>query len=200
MIKTHQIKVAKTAEISTIGDINTAENILIVLHGYGQLARYFIKKFTPLTKENIAIIAPEGLSKFYLEGNNGRVGASWMTKESREVEITDYLNYLDDLYAYFNLEKKNKILLGFSQGGATAVRHYMQRNNDYSALILCSTSVPLDITLPVNNTYFIYGNQDEYLSEEYKLAIHNFFKNIIIFKGKHEIDIKSIINCIKKGL
>ena len=37
------------------------------MHGYGQLAEYFIRKFNVLEEQNICVIAPEGFSRFYLE-------------------------------------------------------------------------------------------------------------------------------------
>jgi hypothetical protein len=51
-----------------LGEINAAtRQIWFVLHGYGQLAQFFIKKFNTLTDHNVCVIAPEGLSRFYLE-------------------------------------------------------------------------------------------------------------------------------------
>ena len=36
-------------------------------------------------------MAPEGLSRFYLEGFSGKVGATWMTREDRLNDIDNYL-------------------------------------------------------------------------------------------------------------
>ena len=86
-----------------------------VLHGYGQLARYFIKKFTKLPAKGIHVTAPEGLHRFYLEGSSGRVGASWMTKEDRETDIANYIQVLNALHhnnARAN-EKLERVLLVF---------------------------------------------------------------------------------------
>ncbi len=68
---------------------NEPENVWILFHGYGQSASYFLMNFKDFEPENSLLIAPEGLSKFYLKGVDGRVGASWMTKENREAEIQD---------------------------------------------------------------------------------------------------------------
>ena len=80
----HNIKVEKTATYYSSGNIKTAKTIWFVLHGYGMLAEYFIKKFDSIVNNDNCVIAPEGLSKFYTKGFYGRVGASWMTKENRE--------------------------------------------------------------------------------------------------------------------
>ena len=52
--------------------------LCIAFHGYGQLAKYFIRDFESLGPEHVAIV-PEGLHRFYREGMSGRVVASWMT-------------------------------------------------------------------------------------------------------------------------
>ena len=94
----HKLKVSKTAIYHSEGNLKTAKTIWIVLHGYGMLAEFFIKKFNPILNTETCVIAPEGLSKFYSKGFYGRVGATWMTKQNREDEIEDYINYLDQLY------------------------------------------------------------------------------------------------------
>jgi hypothetical protein len=66
----------------------TAKNLLYVLHGYGHLAPYFIRKFNSL--EDSFIVAPEGMYRFYLYGSSGRVGACWMTKEERLDDALDF--------------------------------------------------------------------------------------------------------------
>ena len=65
--------------------------------------------------------------RLYIKGDSGDVGASWMTKEDRECDIKDYVNYLDRLF-FDEIEPKAKLnkikinALGFSQGSATLAR------------------------------------------------------------------------------
>ncbi|MBK6951958.1 MAG: hypothetical protein IPH24_07885 [Crocinitomicaceae bacterium] len=92
----HKLVISNTARYFSHGNPQ-AKNLVVVLHGYGQLASYFIQKFEFLDPENYYVIAPEGLHRFYLNGTSGRVGASWMTKENREDDITNYLLYLNAL-------------------------------------------------------------------------------------------------------
>ena len=125
----HSFKVPKTARFYSTGSITSAtKNVWLVLHGYGQLVPFFIRHFKSIASDETVIVAPEGLSRFYLEGTGGRVGATWMTKEDRLDDIDDYEQYLDlvcreleQLYS-ISLSDKNLTLLGFSQGGATATR------------------------------------------------------------------------------
>ena len=129
----HSLTVARTAHYYTLGQPTAATRELwFVLHGYGQLAEYFIRHFRVLTDEAApdatVIVAPEALNRFYLDGAlnhaKSRVGATWMTKEKREPEITDYVNYLNQLYGLLRpLAPAARVtLLGFSQGTATASR------------------------------------------------------------------------------
>ena len=89
---------------------DTTERVWLVFHGYGQLSEYFIKKFEGLDPEKNFIIAPQGLSKYYVNGVSGRVGASWMTKEDRLTEIENQYTYLDQVLHQFDLKGKQ---LGF---------------------------------------------------------------------------------------
>jgi hypothetical protein len=89
----HQLNFQLKARYHKLGEVNAStKQIWWVLHGYGQLSQFFIQKFEVLAKQNICVIAPEGLSKFYLSGNSGRVGASWMTRENRQMDIETILN------------------------------------------------------------------------------------------------------------
>ena len=79
-----------------------------------------------------------GTARYYLEGAHGRVGASWMTKEAREDDIVDYVRYLDALSAELRLTERRPVLLGFSQGVATASRWVAMGQTAFSRLILWS--------------------------------------------------------------
>jgi len=204
--------VSKTMRYFTIGDINKAEKLLYVLHGYGQLASYFIKSFEKLP-DSYLVIAPEGMHRFYLNGTSGRVGASWMTKEAREIDIHENTKNLELLDQHISNEKtfKKKIILGFSQGGATAARWYFSKDKIADNLILWASIFPPDISenefikYNKNKNYFVLGNQDPYFNKEninnviQAYQLNHFF--IETFEGKHQINLsvlKRILNNIKK--
>jgi len=195
----HNIKVTRTAQYYTLGNLNNPTTIWFVLHGYGYLAKYFIKKFEPIVHEETLIVAPEGLSKFYLNGVSGRVGASWMTKENREEEINDYINYLNQLYKTIvkdNLSIKINIV-GFSQGGATASRWIANGKVKCNNFILWASFFPEDMemkSIPNNiNSFVLYGDDDEYITQEWAEKQEQIIKQsnlkyqLIKFKGKHDI-------------
>ena len=141
------IRVRRTARYHVIGDAATAKRVWIVLHGYGQLARYFLHKFEGLQKD-LLIVAPEGLSRFYVDEAHRRVGATWMTREDREQEIQDYVEYLDLLASEIlqNVPKDTGLgILGFSQGVATACRWAMLGSTKSEELVVWSGSLPLEL-------------------------------------------------------
>ena len=205
-MKKHQITVQKTAHYVTIGELNEqTENIWFVIHGYGQLAEYFIKKFKVLDDGKTIIIAPEALSKFYLKEFSGRVGATWMTKYERDSEITDYINYLNHLYATVleEIDGNNlKInILGFSQGTATVARWCMNGTIKYDRLILWAgyfgngIEDVIDVTKLTNKEVVLcYGKDDEFLVKidtlQYEKDIQKAIPHVQIhtFEGGHTIN------------
>ncbi len=190
------ISVTKKMRYYTLGNVEKADTLLIALHGFGQLSKFFIKKFDFLP-ENYLILAPEGMHRFYLQGNSGRVGASWMTKEARELDIEENTIALKMLLEKVKNEKQFSkiILLGFSQGGATAARWYFSNAAQFNHLILWASVFPPDLEKPaleINcKNYFVLGDQDEYYSEVQQLSEIAAYKeigfNTIHFEGKHDI-------------
>lgn len=205
----YQVNIRKTAQIETWGNPQ-AKNVIVVLHGYGQLVKYFIRKFHDLNEDDYFVIAPEGLHRFYLKGASGRVGASWMTKEERETDIKDYIKYLDDVCEQFKLNQyNNRILLGFSQGGATASRWHELGDFLADQFILWGSVFPSDVELPEKTSkfqssknHFLIGDKDEYYHESAQEQVISEIKkldlnfNIHRYEGSHNIYIKELLKLI----
>ena len=86
--------------------------------GMGSSLNIFIRKFIPIANDKRVIVAPGGLSRFYLEGFSGRVGSTWMTKEERLLDIENYISYLNEVANTVLKEASEDVkvtLLGFSQ-------------------------------------------------------------------------------------
>lgn len=191
-----------TARHFVLGDVTRAKEVWFVLHGYGQLAKYFIKKFSALQDLGICVIAPEGLSRFYLQGNHGRVGATWMTSENRLMDIQNYVAYLNAVYHQQIKDRTcNTTIMGFSQGAATAMRWAMDGTVLFNRLVLWAGLFPPDIDfakgaelLRGKNVIEVLGKQDEFINEERIVEMHrlntllNISPTIIQFEGRHEID------------
>jgi predicted esterase len=203
-----KLTIKKTIRYYTIGDINKAKYLIIALHGYGQLPNYFGRKFENLS-EDFFVVLPEGLHRFYLEGSSGRVGASWMTKEDRESDIQDNMKYLNELTSKFHLKKSftKSILLGFSQGGATAAR-FFYATNFIDHLILWACIFPPDLKLDneiktvTKINYFVIGKDDPYFTKSQFSDTMDFYKNIGFettqYNGNHSIDTTYLNNLLNK--
>ena len=122
---------------------------LYVLHGYGQLAEYFIRKFQAPCEAGWRVVAPEGAHRFYLKGTEGRVGASWMTREARLDDIADYVQSTwIARQEILDPPRPPRLLLGFSQGVATALRWAALGQNgpaSWDTLIAHSGVIPPDL-------------------------------------------------------
>ena len=208
----HHLTVQRTARYYTIGELTkNTTHVWFCLHGFGQLASFFSKKFTELDDGKTLIIVPEGLSRLYLNGEYKRIGASWMTREDKQYEINDFMTYLNTLYDTV-LNGRNPAdfhitLLGFSQGAATVCR-WLNGGGTAPAhiradrLILWAgffsngISDVIDPTVLVNvETHYVYGTQDEYFAligdvDTYKARLLTDVPNLKItaFDGGHRVE------------
>lgn len=203
----HHLAVTRSARYYQLGELGAhTKHIWFVCHGYGQLATYFSRHFAFLTEADPAtvVIAPEGLSRFYLNGTGGRVGASWMTRDDRLHEIDDHINFLNQLADKVLdecLPGVQVTVLGFSQGTATVGRWLAQAHFQPTQLILWAGGFPDDIepataqrllhNLPLT---IVVGTDDEYISvaqatqQQQQLRLLGGAANLITFIGKHELN------------
>ena len=195
--------------------INDTKAIWFVFHGYSQLAFFFIRKFDLLKKHHIRVIAPEGLSRFYLKESQGRVGASWMTREDRLTDIENYINYTNAIYQAVLSEypaPPEIHVLGFSQGAATACRWVLSKKIDFKSLILWAGLFPPDLDFAKGREFlsnrkvnFIYGRKDPYLTDERFQEYHQLNKKLGVapkvweFDGGHDIDGEILLELIMSG-
>jgi predicted esterase len=197
-------------------DSNTKQ-VWFVLHGYGQLAKFFIDKFQALPNHNICVIAPEGLSRFYTEdipkriqtGNN-RVGATWMTRENRLMDIDNYINYLDTIFKSEIGDLPVPItMLGFSQGAATVTRWVLNKSVNFSKLILWAGIFPEDMdfekskeVLADKQVQFVYGTKDPFLTERRLTEMEDLAQKAgvratpIAFDGAHEMHEPTLLSLL----
>lgn len=200
----HHIAISKTARYYTSGTFNEkTKQVWIVLHGWGMNVKNFVESFEPLVNESVFLIAPEALNRFYLKSTAGTVGATWMTKEDRLNEIKDYINYLDRLYQYLELDKYPQIkvtALGFSQGASTVTRWVNAGKNRIDRLVVYAGEVAPELTplsdesgLKQTDNFFICGSRDEYFTPPLVAAMKENYRELkfteIEFDGKHVIEL-----------
>lgn len=202
-VEERSIVVQRTARFHTLGGAHDAAEILLVLHGYGHLARFFLNAFNGL-EEGRTIVAPEALSRFYTDGSFTRVGASWMTREDREHEIADQIGYLDALVDLLRSEcrKARRIrALGFSQGVSTLCRWSMQGRTALDHVVIWGGSMPPEIdTARLKERWkntridLVHGTDDPVVKEDVLLRNEAAVRAAGIafethrFHGGHELD------------
>jgi len=153
-----EFEVLRTARVAVLGgeEGKATASTWFVLHGYRQLARRFARRFTGVAGPGRRVVAPEALSRFYLapgdrpHGEADPVGASWMTREDREAEITDYVRYLDRLARSLpgssgGPPPGHRTVLGFSQGAHTAARWAVKGSVSCHRLVLWGAGLPQDL-------------------------------------------------------
>ena len=199
----HYFETQRTARYYLIGepskDITT---IFFALHGYGYLAKYFARRFENIKRNDVLIVVPEGLHRFYLDNEHKRVGASWMTREDRLTDISDQTIYLDGLYREMLKHcpnAKRMVVLGFSQGTATAARWVANSTYSINDLVLWGGRLPPDIEpeeiyrISKMDLITALGDSDEYIDQEKfrsEIARLNKFglkHRILQFTGGHDI-------------
>lgn len=211
------ITVKRTARYETLGHFDVpVRELWFALHGYGQLASSFIQSFAALDDGTRLVVAPEALNRFYLGGIEGTpaadrpVGATWMTREDRENEIEDYVAYLDAVAATVRNALRahpvspRVIVLGFSQGAATAARWVARRSVRCAHLVLWGGSLPPELTWPPPNVktspalHLVIGSRDRFVTperlaeEEARLHAASVPHRLLRYEGGHAIDQKAL--------
>ncbi|OWP62623.1 phospholipase [Hymenobacter amundsenii] len=212
----HQLAVTRTARYQQLGELSGATRRLwFVAHGYGQLAAYFVRHFAHLVAADpaLVVIAPEGLSRFYLNGTGGRVGATWMTKEDRLAEIDDYVAYLNQLAAAVLPHAPNAAVtvLGFSQGAATVSRWLARATFRPARLILWAGAFPPDMDFTVAShllrglpVTLVCGTADEFITDADLAKQQDFLRqlgveaDLIRFTGTHTLHAATLSDLAKQ--
>ena len=136
--------------------------------------------------------------------------ASRMTKQDRETEIDDYINYLDDLYFSLlngKISPNTKItVLGFSQGVTTVSRWLYKSKNRVDRLIFYAgepaaelqNAESLKAISKAENYYFI-GSRDHIFTTERLSVFRPFLPNFqfVEYDGSHRVkgdELKRIFN------
>jgi predicted esterase len=216
----HTIPVRRTARYYTLGELSAeTREIWFVVHGYGQLAEYFIRHFRPLQAKHRFIVAPEALSRFYVKEWT-RVGASWITKEEREYEIPEYVQYLSDVRATIveELQKKggNPAMVrlvgcGFSQGVTTLCRWIVRENIPLERLICWGGDIPREINTTTHFDFlnrmkpmFVVGREDEFITPNVLETMLAHYReqgltfDFVPFDGGHVMDAELLHNIVQK--
>lgn len=219
------IQVARTARYFVLGErpAGPRRELWFVVHGYGQLASRFLRHFVPFDDGTRLIVAPEALSRFYLEhpGRAGivhnRVGATWMTREDREAEIADHVRYLDaladEVLRGIPGDRPTVHLLGFSQGVATIARWLDRGRVRPDHVVLWAGRVPADIfPLPDDHSLrraaidVVSGEEDEFATPEVLAEQRTLFDEAGLhprrhrYAGGHRLHAETLRHIVEGGV
>jgi len=207
----HHLRVQRTARYYTLGaSSGSPRAIWFVVHGYAQLAADFIRFFADLADDDVLVVAPEAMNRFYLvspdkaPARDRPVGATWMTREDRDSEIADYVEYLDALFeeiAGSAAPPATRVnVVGFSQGAATATRWATHGRTKLDRLILWGGLLPPETDLSRGSAALrhtpltlVLGSRDHYVSdamlsaEQARLNAAGIPHDVIRFDGGHAI-------------
>ncbi|MEX2282805.1 MAG: phospholipase [Gemmatimonadota bacterium] len=206
----HRLTISKTARYYQLGEVSLeTREVWLCCHGYGQLAEPFVQRLEPIASDQRVIVAPEALHRFYLDppdrsAADRRVGATWMTREDRETDIQDYIEYLDQVCALVCPDPalgSSLVGFGFSQGTATIARWAAATRHPVSRLILWGSGLPPDLDWSRAAQRFqqapvtiVAGEQDEFAlpdriaEQESLLAQHGVRYSTVRFRGGHQLD------------
>jgi predicted esterase len=205
----------RTARYALLGAEPVASRrVWIVLHGYGMLAARFLRAFADVIPADTCVIAPEALSRFYLEspradgGHLQRVGATWLTRESRETEIADAHRWLDAVHDEILAEVAAAGgapplvgVLGFSQGVATAMRWIANGHVAPRQFVAWAGGLAQDVDgaaftskMRHGETVLVAGTDDHFATPVARAAIADAIQSLgvphraIEFAGGHHLD------------
>ncbi|MEM8889387.1 MAG: hypothetical protein AAGD28_15520, partial [Bacteroidota bacterium] len=188
----------------TQGEINeNTKEIWIICHGYGQMARYFIRRFDVLDPETHFLIAPQGLDRFYFD-NFTKLGASWTTRELRDTHVSNQQTYLNAMYdaelAHLDLSKYTLRIMGFSQGVSVITRWAVQRQVPFDHMIMWAGGFPPNLTVdkwafrkPGSKVTVLVGSEDPFLKkeklEQEREVVESVFPDyeFVMFEGGHQV-------------
>jgi len=134
-----------------------------------------------------------------------------MTKEDRENEIDDYVNYLNEVHKALQTGAGKTLplnLFGFSQGTSTAARWLQKSGLKADKLILWGGFFPPDFDLSkwndsFNSLLLITGTNDHFFTPELfsearkKLDAHSVNYNAYLYEGMHEMKEEEIIKAFQ---
>ena len=211
----HHIGFNFSAPYYTLNELSDqTTDIWIACPGYGQLGKYFIRRFDVFDAQKHFVIVLQGLSKFYLPDQKN-VGASWMTKEGRETDMQNQRAYFDavieEVFQGRSLDTYKVHLLGFSQGVSMISRMAAYSKINFETLVLWAGGFPpelghVDFEHVSANAKLkvVIGSNDEFyaLDKNYQPEVDKMETaiglkpEVIVFEGIHEVKREVSLECL----
>ncbi|MEL6670866.1 MAG: hypothetical protein AAFR61_01705 [Bacteroidota bacterium] len=182
----------------------TTEHVWIACHGFGQMVKYFSRRFDVLDASKHYLLFPQGLDRFYMD-NYTKVGASWTTREERDLHLENQQAYLDQMWAIespqFDWSRTQLHLFGFSQGVSVITRWAVKAQLPFDRMIMWAGGFPPELTAdkwafkkPQTEFVVVLGNQDPFINaaqlDKQGTLLQSAFGEYqsIRFEGGHELN------------
>ncbi len=124
--------------------------LLVGFHGYGEPVESHLLHLRTIPGTGAwLVVAVQGLHRFYVKPD--LVGASWMTRQDRDLAIADNVAYVDRVVAAVRAAGPTSgpvAYLGFSQGASMAFRAALLGAEAAVAVIALGGDVPPELKVP----------------------------------------------------
>jgi predicted esterase len=209
-IRTEQIQVRRTALLASLGPEPgpSVREIWYVLHGQAMRAAQILEMARVLNDGTRLLVAPEALNRHYVGpavARDAPIGATWMTRAERDADIADNVAYLESVHAHLRTQfggvTPPVTILGFSQGGAAAVRWTALGSIRPARLVVWESSLPPEVDYAalaarhaaLRITY-VCGTRDKFITPKVLDAQHALLRQAnvpfteVSFDGGHRLD------------
>lgn len=145
--------------------------LLVGFHGYGERAEDQFERLRSIRGSSAwDVVAVQALHRFYPRDGD-RTGASWMTRDDREVTIGDNLQYVDRVLADLADElgqPTSVVFAGFSQGASMAYRAAALGRRS-AGVVACGGDIPPELTdeqlSRIRAVLIAWGARDRFYTE-----------------------------------
>jgi predicted esterase len=166
---------------------------LVSFHGYGEDASANMAALERIPHiDGWLLVAVQALHPFYTK--HERVVASWMTRQDRELAISDNIRYVktvvDAVRSEFMTSVPSTVFAGFSQGVAMAYR--AAASVAAAGVVVLAGDVPPDVTQTLPDILIGRGRSDSWYTEARMAADLSRLQDVAprvetcVFDGGHE--------------
>lgn len=209
-LRTESISTWRTALVASLGPEPGAgaRELWYILHGQAMRAAQILEMAAALDDGTRLLVAPEALNRHYVGpavSRDAPIGATWMTRAERESEMRDYVAYFETLHARmrerFGGATAPVTILGFSQGGAAAVRWVAGGTIRPKHLVVWESSLPPEVDWralmarqPGLRVTYVCGTRDKFITPKVLDAQHAILHEAgvpfeaVSFEGGHRLD------------
>lgn len=123
--------------------------LLVGFHGYGERAADQFERLASIRRSSMYdIVSIQALHRFYRRDGE-RTAASWMTRDDRDVAISDNIEYIDRVLSVLADELGEPpavVFTGFSQGASMAYRAAALCARTPAGVIACGGDIPPELS------------------------------------------------------